>query len=86
MFYHLVYFIVMLLYQYILKTTKEQYKNNEEWEEMNVTQSVRLRDSPKKFTILMRMRRIYGILLIRLLLDNITLYGFIGQREQMVQP
>jgi hypothetical protein len=76
----------MLLYQYILKTNKEQYKNNEEWEEMNVTSSVRLRDSPKKFTILMQMRRIYGILLIRLLLDNITFYGFIGQTEQMVQP
>jgi hypothetical protein len=86
MFYHLVYSIVMLLYQYILKTNKEQYKNNEEWEEMNVTSSVRLRDSPKKFTILMQMRRIYGILLIRLLLDNITFYGFIGQTEQMVQP
>jgi hypothetical protein len=86
MFYHLVYSIVMLLYQYILKTTEEQYKNNEEWREMNVTPPVRLRDSPKKFTILMQMRRIYGIFLIRLLLDNIILYGFIGQREQMVQP
>jgi hypothetical protein len=76
----------MLLYQYILKTNKEQYKNNEEWEEMNVTPSARLQDSPKKFTIHIQMRRIYSILLIRPLLDNITLYGFIGQTGPMVQP